>query len=481
MNNTQEKVYDSADVLVVGGGFGGVCAALAAAKTGVSVILVERSANLGGQAAEIHTWGVDGFISSTGKQLIRGFPWEILQKTVAEGGSDPVWSLIDMKLLEKEGIAAALEDLGYKDMIPYSAVLDANNPFNNNYINPNAYRYVCHTLLAEAGVRLYLESPVVGTFMEDNIIKGVEIATPYGKRLLGAKRIVDTSQNAVVCTYAGESFTASNIYMGSHIQCAGVDINKMLEYIRNTDEVWRVRPMLERPTNADELQRMVDQGCTVFMDGFATALKKAAEEKERYACLLEDLPIMILLEHNGLASPFVKVITRPIDLSDTAQYSSIISYTRRKQWLYYTFFRDYVPGCEKMILMDTCPHIPKAHIGYKTNLSSRFLTLGEIKSGQLKDGEEGIVIVRGHPGANRDEGWRIPLETLIAKDYENLLITGKPACQSIHYIATCAAVGQAAGASAALSASTDIPLREMDTALIRKELASERQNFAWKE
>ena len=145
MNNTQEKVYDSADVLVVGGGFGGVCAAVAAARTGVSVILVERSANLGGQAAEIHTWGLDGFISITGQQLIRGIPWEILQKTVAEGGSDPVWSLVDMELLEKKGIAAALEDLGWIDQIPFSAVRDAFNPFNNNYINPNAYRYVCHT------------------------------------------------------------------------------------------------------------------------------------------------------------------------------------------------------------------------------------------------------------------------------------------------------------------------------------------------
>ena len=219
MNNTQEKVYDSADVLVVGGGFGGVCAAVAAARTGVSVILVERSANLGGQAAEIHTWGLDGFISITGKQLIRGIPWEILQKTVAEGGSDPVWSLVDMELLEKEGVAAALEDLGYIDQIPFSAVRDATNPFNNNYINPNAYRYVCHTLLAEAGVKLYLESPVVGTFMEDNIVKGVEIATPYGRRLLTAKRIVDTSQNAVVCTYAGEPFATTDIYGFSHPVC----------------------------------------------------------------------------------------------------------------------------------------------------------------------------------------------------------------------------------------------------------------------
>ena len=79
------SVYDSADVLVIGGGFAGVCAALAAARAGASVMLTEKSADLGGQAAEIHTWGLDGFISSTGKQLIKGIPWEILQKNRGRG------------------------------------------------------------------------------------------------------------------------------------------------------------------------------------------------------------------------------------------------------------------------------------------------------------------------------------------------------------------------------------------------------------
>ena len=44
----------------------------------------------------------------------------------------------------------------------------------------------------------------------------------------------------------------------------------------------------------------------------------------------------------------------------------------------------------------------------------------------------------------------------------------------------CAALGQAAGVSAAISAKTDIPLRELDTELVRRELSSERQNEAWR-
>ena len=43
----------SVDVLVVGGGLGGVSAALAAASLGVSVMLVESSNWLGGQLTAI--------------------------------------------------------------------------------------------------------------------------------------------------------------------------------------------------------------------------------------------------------------------------------------------------------------------------------------------------------------------------------------------------------------------------------------------
>jgi ribulose 1,5-bisphosphate synthetase/thiazole synthase len=44
------RVYREADVVVVGGGPGGVGAALAAARNGMDTVLVERYGHLGGMA-----------------------------------------------------------------------------------------------------------------------------------------------------------------------------------------------------------------------------------------------------------------------------------------------------------------------------------------------------------------------------------------------------------------------------------------------
>lgn len=67
----------------------------------------KKNAVLGGQAAEIDTWGLDGFVNRNGKLVVKGYPWKILQETVKEGGSDPLFENIDLDVMEKQGIDQA--------------------------------------------------------------------------------------------------------------------------------------------------------------------------------------------------------------------------------------------------------------------------------------------------------------------------------------------------------------------------------------
>lgn len=229
----EAKILADVDVLVVGGGFPGICAALASARAGAKTLLVERNAVLGGQAAEIDTWGLDGFLDIDGKLLIGGIPWEILQKTVAEGQSDPLFTRIDYGLMEREGINAALKKADLEAYIPYSRPDSwMMNAFNDQYVNPNAYRYVSLKLLDEAGVQILYQMPVIDAILEKNAFKGVVVQGENGlKYTILAKRIVDTSQSATVSACAGNPYPHTKGYMGTLVRVGGIDIMRTLDFV----------------------------------------------------------------------------------------------------------------------------------------------------------------------------------------------------------------------------------------------------------
>ena len=68
------------DVIVCGGGSAGICAAIAAAREGARVLLVERNGFLGGTA----TFGlvIFGMYGPEDQRLVDGIPEEIIQEMV---------------------------------------------------------------------------------------------------------------------------------------------------------------------------------------------------------------------------------------------------------------------------------------------------------------------------------------------------------------------------------------------------------------
>lgn len=73
------------DVLVVGGGSAGICAAAASGRAGAKTVLVEAASQVGGNTT---TGGVNfpGLFHAWGRQVIAGAGWELVTKTVAEAG-----------------------------------------------------------------------------------------------------------------------------------------------------------------------------------------------------------------------------------------------------------------------------------------------------------------------------------------------------------------------------------------------------------
>jgi len=82
MYDTKQLKYD---VAVIGGGPGGIPAAIAAARMGMKVVLVERNAFLGGAAAS--GLGILGYIDRQGNRVLGGIAQEFIDRLIEVGGA----------------------------------------------------------------------------------------------------------------------------------------------------------------------------------------------------------------------------------------------------------------------------------------------------------------------------------------------------------------------------------------------------------
>lgn len=84
-----ELPTETCDVVVVGGGSAGICAAVASGRAGAKTVLIEAAHQVGGNTT---TGGVNfpGLFHAWGKQVIAGIGWALVTNTVAlDGGKLP--------------------------------------------------------------------------------------------------------------------------------------------------------------------------------------------------------------------------------------------------------------------------------------------------------------------------------------------------------------------------------------------------------
>ena len=140
-----------ADVIVAGGGTGGVCAAIAAARNGVDVLLVERYGFLGG----LFTHG--NMCVSTVR------PWAGIGKEIFDTFFDQGAAIMHPD--EPVNYPIFHHGAGAARTVPY---------------DPETAMQVLFQLCEEAGVRLLLHSYVTGVVADGNVVKGVIVENKAG-------------------------------------------------------------------------------------------------------------------------------------------------------------------------------------------------------------------------------------------------------------------------------------------------------------
>ncbi|GIP37257.1 hypothetical protein J31TS4_05370 [Paenibacillus sp. J31TS4] len=438
----QTETYD---VAVLGGGPAGIAAALAAARAGAKTILVERYGFLGGMstAALVYPWMT--FHTAAGRQVIRGIAQEIVDR-----------------LVERDASPGHLRDtIGFvHTLTPY---------------NPEVYKALVFELLKEAGVRLLLHSLVTHTDVKDGRIAGVGIHTKSGPGLIRAKVFVDASGDGDVAYLSGAPWEQGNEAnkvqpMTMKFRMKGVRLDEVKTYMIRHPEEFYEKSLIS------ELDRLPLTGVM----GFYSKWKEAELPIPREGLLFftgpgEDEVLVNVSRISGLDPTKVEELTE-------AEMEG-----RRQVFLLEAFFRSQIPGFADARVIGT-----GAQVGVRETrrIVGEYVLQGrDVLAGRRFDD---VIARSGYPiDIHNPEGvgvtanfireggaYDIPYRSIVPRGIENLLLAGRCISTSHEAQATtrltpsCMAIGQAAGAAAAIAAGqrlavNDVPMAELHRELLR--------------
>jgi glycine/D-amino acid oxidase-like deaminating enzyme len=409
------------DVLVVGSGSAGATAAITAARQGASVILVERYGFMGGISTQV----LDTFY---------GFytPGEQPRKVV---GGTP--DLVLEALERHDALILRPNTYGAGQGITY---------------DPEILKIVWEQIALQHGVRLLYHTFVLETLLESDRVTGVVGVNKAGLVHIEAKVVVDASGDADIAAGAGVPFE------GAH------DIP--VQSLTTTFKLVNVDVPRARAVSKNELHALMAQ----------------ASESGAYDLPRKEGSVHITPYAGMMATNMTRVGN--IDPTDPEQLTYAEVEGRRQSLEYTRFLKDKVPGYEQAVLgaLSTQIGVRESRRIYGEYRLSRADVLGAQK---FEDAiaQCGAPIEEHHAGGDtrweylpEGETYDIPYRCLVPQKAEGLLVAGRclsadhDAHASVRSMGQCMAMGQAAGAAAALAAADSLMPREVDIQTLREKL-----------
>ncbi len=415
--NFQPSAFDC-DILVVGAGSAGCCAALAAAEGGRHrVILVERY----------------GFAGGTSTQMLDTFygfftPGDQPRKVV---GGIP------------DRVVDALDEAGAVFLRPntYGAGTGVN-------YNPERLKLVWDELLVAAGVRVLLHATLVDVETSSTgLIESAVIWTKRGFFRIAAKRFIDASGDADLCHLAGIPY-----------EKAGA-----LEPAQTLTTTFRM-------SNVDLDAYEMAGGKRMLMQRMSEAVDKGTHSLPRKAGSLHRM------NAKGCIST-VAVRVADVDATDFEQLTGAEMEGRRQAFVYEKFFRDCVPGFAESNIIGLSHQIGvretrRVHGEYRltkedclsvARFGDKVLLCGAPIEDHRQDRNGEEETVWGYIPGN--DAYDVPYRTLVPRGRDELWVVGRcfsathEAHASCRSMAQTMAMGQAAGLAAALSLIEDAGAR----------------------
>ncbi len=432
------------DVVVAGGGPAGVMAAVAAARTGAATMLLESNGYFGGVA----TMGLplQGYYDREGQLIARGLAQEFVKRLQSAGGALPEFTQCTL-----------------------------HNPYL--IIDPEIVKTVLLDMIEEAKIEPYLHSWVAGTVVKQNRIEAIIVENKSGREAVTAKAYIDATGDGDVASRSGASFNVGrlkdNLTQSAtlNFRVDGVDTALLCRNIVKHPQRYDIHKMLSRNQfQADGKHIMVGLR-NIIDEARNKGFKDLPCDFVNYITLIPEGAVSLNMVHvKKVYGHEARDLTRA-EIEGRRQIPIILNFLRR-----------FVPGFEKAQLTSTANRIgirETRHI-----LGDYILTVEDIMAGtQFSDtiAVGGYMIDIHSPTAGDVElvkvpPYGIPYRCLTPKGLDNLLVTGRcisathEALASARQMATCMAMGHAAGVAAALAAKQCCSTREIAVDHLQKVL-----------
>jgi len=456
LEGAKVNVKDSyrTQLLVVGGGPAGVCAAVAAARLGIKVMLVDCGNCLGGMG----TKGLVGpfmtcYDAKGENMIIRGLFEEVVDRLVAKGGA-----IHPSKVRQHTEFTAWIKE-GHDHCTPF---------------DPEILKVVYDEMVAEAGIKVLYHANFVRPIMKGNEIKGAVLLTPSGLEAAQADMVIDATGDGTVAYAAGAPCVFGNPET-NHVQPSSlffrinnVDTDKLIaEVVPHLPEFRRVNGVSYR--------------CLYWK----VALAREAGEWDLDR---NSVNIWRLVEKDQWAVNCTRI--SGVDATDAESMTAAEIEGRRQVQELMHFFHKYVPGCEKCTLMGT-----GSTMGIRESrhvLGDFVLPVTDLIEGIIPDDtillSANSIDVHG-AGGNKMGGtympikkdmYGVPYRVLLPKNVDSLLTAGRcisadsAAAGAIRVMPPAMALGQAAGVAAALSLKGGVQPRGLDPQDVRKVLLEQK-------
>lgn len=411
-------VHHECDVLVVGGGPAGTAAAIAAARQGADVTLLERYNHLGGLSTGGLVIWIDRMTDWEGRPTIRGIAEDLLNRLPADAIAGPdiaEWGSRD----PLRAAYWAQRTAAYHGVVTWSPTID-----------PERLKLLSQELALQHQVRLVYHSWGSMPIVEDGATRGVIFESKEGRMAIRARVVVDCTGDGDMFARAGTEFEtdieANDVHhcMNTSWMFAGVDMTRWIEF---------------RAGQPDQFSEFMARG------------RKVVGQLERpFVSWRNDVALFMGPRQAGYSGLNIDDITE-VEIRSHRLMAGHLAY-----------FRENAPGFENAYMMLSAPQLGVRH-------SRRLVGTGKIRREQWTSGTALPDEVGVTPAVSpKFPNISIPYGALVPAQLDGLLAAGRHiSCDPnshgfMREIPQCWVTGQAAGTAAALAVSQGVEPRAVD-------------------